>query len=127
MPTKRKTEPPVSKSPRALAEAVRLRKAGSGLPWLREAKRQAEEMYAEARRMRSYVAAEKCLRAASLMATEIATLEAAKLTSKGTMSEEGFLAYLDEQLVKLPTPYLERAVTEYLTRHPGVRLQAADA
>ncbi len=114
------------KSTRPLAAAKRLEATEGRLAWLREARRQATEMYAEARRDGSYVAAEKCLRAAAQHGQEITVLEAAELTGKGAQSEEAFVAELVERLNDLPTPYLELAVTEYLKRHPGMHL-AADA
>lgn len=117
---------PNRKPPRPRAKAVRLRKATSKLDWLREAARQAEEAYAEALASEtSYVAARQFLTEAKKYRDEIEVLE--KAEASGDRSEEAFLADLEEQLPTWPTPYLELAVSEYLRRHPGVRLVSPGA
>lgn len=89
---------------------------------MREAQKQAQEMYAEARSAESYVAAEKCLRTAGEYQQKVQAWEAAELLGKAPTTEEAFLAEFDERLRHLPLPYLERAVSEYLSRVPGTTL-----
>ena len=119
---------PSRKSGRPPAHVLRLRRATTKLDWLREAKRQAEEAYAEARASgKSYVAARQFMAEAKKYTDEIDALEKAETATSGPLGEVEFLAMLDERLAALPLPYLERAVTEYLRRHPGVQLVSPDA
>lgn len=117
--------PPPRKNGAVSAWARRLTKA-RGKVWLLEAHAQCIAMADESRRCQSMVAADRLLGRAQKLQAELAAVEAAEAEG-GAASEEEFLAWLDRELPTLPVAYLERAVAEYLRRHPGVRLVGTDA
>lgn len=96
------------------------------LRWWRSHLKQVDNAVAAARRDRTWSAVSQLLGRREAAFREAVMLEdrllAAATTDGSALTEEAFLALLDERLAALPTPYLERAVQEYLVRHPGLTL-----
>lgn len=94
--------------------------------WWRGHLKRIDEAVTAAKRDRTWSAVAQLLGRREATYREMVLVEErllAEATGDGAaMTEEAFLALFDERVSKLPTPYLERAVAEYLDRHPGLSL-----